>query len=166
MPPIVSFYSNFIDVNNPNNTDPINLAQPSVLKALRPGVSLDSVQRLYTLIAGSQTNLTSQNVFTTSSSIGGQYVCRAMNKIGERNVTFSITVAREYCIMYMHTIVCTLFYAGAIGEFSPVYIRATAQFPIQFEGDLFFENVEHMLLQLINASSSGIETVSCSPATP
>ena len=69
----------------------------------------------------------------------------------------------------LHT--CILLYPflflGAIGEFSPVYLRATSQFPPEFQGNLFIENVEFLLLELINVSSSpGIETVSCSPATP
>ena len=99
MPPVQSFISNFVDVNNPNNTDPASLAQQNVMKALRPGVSLDdSARRLYTMSSTTQTqtvNLTSQSFFTTSPSIGGQYVCRARNSVGARNVTYNITVARE-----------------------------------------------------------------------
>ena len=97
MPSLQLFFSNFVDVNNPNNTDPASLAQPNVLKALRPGVPLnDSARRLYTMSPTSQTViLTSQNVSTTSPSIGGQYVCRARNSVGARNVTYNITVARE-----------------------------------------------------------------------
>ena len=102
VPPIDSIYSNFIDVNNPNNTDPANLARIDVLKALRPGVSLDSVQRLYTRTQEQTVFLTSQNLFKTSTSIGGQYVCRATNSIGVRSTTFNITVAREYYIRYIN----------------------------------------------------------------
>ena len=79
-----------------------------------------------------------------------------------------ITLQLHVSNSILHT--CILLYPflflGAIGEFSPVYLRATSQFPPEFQGDLFFENVEFMLLGIINASSPGIQTVSCSPATP
>ena len=93
VPGIDSFYENFIDANNPNNTE--DLSSPSVQKTLRPNASLDDVKKLYTLSDRSdQTvlNLTSSGVFQTSTTIAGVYMCLANNTFGSRNKTINITV--------------------------------------------------------------------------
>ena len=96
VPDFDSFYANFIDTNNPNNSK--ELASPDVQKTLRPNASLDDARRLFTKLDVSNQNaltLTSSGVFQTSTTIGGVYMCLANNSFGSRNETIKITVERK-----------------------------------------------------------------------
>ena len=93
VPNIDSFNENFVNINNPNNTDTV----PSSQRALRPNVSLDETIRLYQPASPSLNRLPliSPSAFQTTTSIAGVYICSASNEYGSRNASANITVKSE-----------------------------------------------------------------------
>ena len=92
MPEFEELYNDFVDANNPNNTE--DLSSTSVLKRLVPGASLENAMQLFTMMSNSsnELNLTSSHIFQTSINIGGMYVCEASNLTASARKTINITV--------------------------------------------------------------------------
>ena len=127
VPGFDSFYANFIDANNPNNTE-ADLSSPSIQKTLRPNASLDDTRRLFTMSDGSDQNvlnLTSSGVFQTSTSIGGVYMCLANNSFGSRNATVNITVKSEPCLHHCQYIIIIMMFPSSCkrGFFCSIHQR-------------------------------------------